>query len=142
MSTIGVEMTEIRTPDSAQRADDASAAVKLKHVRAENPRWAGVVRDYMVLGCAHPMGPLRLADLIGLDTLAAIAESMYAELRDAQYVPPSMLLRMVDAGLLGRKSGHGFHPCPGSTHDSGSSTHFPEGSPHIPRMSRKKVLSA
>lgn len=69
----------------------------------------------MTLGCAHPMGPLALADLIGLDILAAIAESMYAELRDAQYAPPPLLLRMVDAGLLGRKSGRGFHPYPGST---------------------------
>ncbi|KPM55438.1 3-hydroxybutyryl-CoA dehydrogenase [Frankia sp. R43] len=69
----------------------------------------------MTLGCAHPLGPLALADLIGLDILAAMAESMYTELRDPQYAPPPLLLRMVDAGLLGRKSGRGFHPYPGST---------------------------
>nr|BFE53178.1 3-hydroxybutyryl-CoA dehydrogenase [Saccharothrix mutabilis subsp. capreolus] len=63
----------------------------------------------MVLGCAHPMGPLRLADLIGLDTTKAIAESMYEEFKEPLYSPPPLLLRMVDAGLLGKKSGRGFH---------------------------------
>lgn len=63
----------------------------------------------MELGCAHPMGPLRLADLIGLDTVAAIAESLYAEFKEPLYAPPPLLRRMVEAGLLGRKSGRGFH---------------------------------
>ncbi|WP_460071391.1 3-hydroxybutyryl-CoA dehydrogenase [Streptomyces sp. YKOK-I1] len=63
----------------------------------------------MVLGCAHPMGPLSLADLIGLDTLTAIAEAMYADFKDPQHAPPPLLQRMVEAGLLGRKSGRGFH---------------------------------
>jgi 3-hydroxybutyryl-CoA dehydrogenase len=62
----------------------------------------------MVLGCAHPMGPLRLTDLIGLDTTKAIAESMYAEFKEPLYSPPPLLLRMVDAGLLGKKTGRGF----------------------------------
>jgi 3-hydroxybutyryl-CoA dehydrogenase len=63
----------------------------------------------MVLGCAHPMGPLRLTDLIGLDTTKAIAESMYAEFKEPLFSPPPLLLRMVDAGLLGKKTGRGFH---------------------------------
>ncbi|MFD7655521.1 3-hydroxybutyryl-CoA dehydrogenase [Actinosynnema sp. NPDC059797] len=63
----------------------------------------------MVLGCAHPMGPLRLADLIGLDTTKAIAESMYEEFKEPLYSPPPLLLRMVDAGLFGKKSGRGFY---------------------------------
>jgi 3-hydroxybutyryl-CoA dehydrogenase len=63
----------------------------------------------MVQGCAHPMGPLALADLIGIDTVAAIAQSMYEEFKEPLYSPPPMVLRMVDAGLLGRKSGRGFH---------------------------------
>ncbi|MFE3323484.1 3-hydroxybutyryl-CoA dehydrogenase [Streptomyces sp. NPDC059176] len=66
----------------------------------------------MVLGCAHPLGPLALVDLIGLDTTRAIAESMYEEFREAQYAPPPLLARMVDAGWLGRKSGRGFHTYP------------------------------
>ncbi|HVM12968.1 MAG TPA: 3-hydroxybutyryl-CoA dehydrogenase [Egibacteraceae bacterium] len=63
----------------------------------------------MVRGCAHPMGPLQLADLIGLDTLSSIAESLYVEFKEPLYSPPPMLLRMVDAGLLGRKTGRGFY---------------------------------
>jgi 3-hydroxybutyryl-CoA dehydrogenase len=63
----------------------------------------------MVLGCAHPMGPLRLADLIGLDTLLAVSESLYDEFRDSASVAPALLNRMVEAGLLGRKSGRGFY---------------------------------
>ena len=63
----------------------------------------------MVQGCAHPMGPLALSDLIGLDTVMAVAQSMYEEFKEPLYAPPPMLLRMVDAGLLGRKSGRGFH---------------------------------
>ncbi|MFD4724671.1 3-hydroxybutyryl-CoA dehydrogenase [Streptomyces seoulensis] len=63
----------------------------------------------MELGCAHPLGPLRLADLIGLDTVAAIAESLYDEFREPLYAPSPLLQRMVEAGLLGRKTGRGFH---------------------------------
>jgi 3-hydroxybutyryl-CoA dehydrogenase len=63
----------------------------------------------MVLGCAHPMGPLALADLIGLDTLLAVSESLYEEFRDPTAVAPPVLNRMVEAGLLGRKSGRGFY---------------------------------
>jgi 3-hydroxybutyryl-CoA dehydrogenase len=63
----------------------------------------------MVSGCAHPMGPLALADLIGLDTTAAVANSMYAEYKEPLYAPPPLLLRMVEGGRLGRKSGQGFY---------------------------------
>ncbi|MGW1495842.1 3-hydroxybutyryl-CoA dehydrogenase [Streptomyces sp. NBC_00191] len=63
----------------------------------------------MELGCAHPMGPLKLADLIGLDTVASIAESLYEEFKEPLYAPPPLLQRMVEAGLLGRKTGRGFH---------------------------------
>jgi 3-hydroxybutyryl-CoA dehydrogenase len=63
----------------------------------------------MVIGCAHPMGPLKLTDLIGLDTTMAIAESMHAEFKEALYSPPPLLRRMVEAGLLGKKTGRGFY---------------------------------
>jgi 3-hydroxybutyryl-CoA dehydrogenase len=63
----------------------------------------------MVEGCNHPMGPLRLADLIGLDTTMAVAESLYAEFKEPLYAAPPLLSRMVEAGLLGRKSGRGFY---------------------------------
>ena len=63
----------------------------------------------MELGCAHPMGPLCLLDLIGLDTAQAVAESMYEEFKEPLYAPPALLRRMVAAGHLGRKSGRGFY---------------------------------
>lgn len=63
----------------------------------------------MELGCAHPMGPLRLLDLIGLDTAQAVAESMYEEYKEPLYAPPALLRRMVAAGRLGRKTGQGFY---------------------------------
>ena len=63
----------------------------------------------MVEGCAHPMGPLALCDLIGLDTTMAVAQSLYEEFKEQLYAPPSLLLRMVEAGLLGRKAGRGFY---------------------------------
>ena len=69
----------------------------------------------MTLGCAHPMGPLALADLVGLDTVLAVAESLYDEFRDPGSVPPALLNRMVEAGLLGRKSGQGFYSYDGSS---------------------------
>jgi 3-hydroxybutyryl-CoA dehydrogenase len=61
------------------------------------------------LGLNHPMGPLALADLIGLDTCLNIAEVLYAEFRDPRFAPPPRLRRMVTAGRLGRKTGHGFY---------------------------------
>lgn len=63
----------------------------------------------MKLGCAHPMGPFGLSDLIGLDIVQAISESLYREYREPHYSPPPLLARMVSAGLLGKKSGRGFY---------------------------------
>ncbi|MDP9074850.1 MAG: 3-hydroxybutyryl-CoA dehydrogenase, partial [Actinomycetota bacterium] len=63
----------------------------------------------MVEGCAHPMGPLALTDLIGLDTTMAVALSLYQEFKEPLYAPPPLLSRMVEAGLLGRKTGRGFY---------------------------------
>jgi 3-hydroxybutyryl-CoA dehydrogenase len=67
------------------------------------------IDEGMIKGCAHPMGPLQLADLIGLDTLLAVSESLYEEFRDPASVAPALLNRMVEAGLLGRKSKRGFY---------------------------------
>ncbi len=61
------------------------------------------------LGLHHPMGPLRLADLIGLDTVLQIADVLFEEFREPVYAPPPRLRRMVSAGRLGRKSGAGFY---------------------------------
>ncbi|ANY06197.1 3-hydroxybutyryl-CoA dehydrogenase [Pseudonocardia sp. HH130630-07] len=67
------------------------------------------IDEGLVRGCAHPQGPLALSDLIGLDTVKAVAESMYAEFKEPLYAPPPLLARMVEAGLLGKKAGRGFH---------------------------------
>ena len=63
----------------------------------------------MQLGCNHPIGPLALADLIGLDTMLAIMESFHDGFNDPKYRPAQLLKEMVAAGYLGRKSGRGFH---------------------------------
>lgn len=61
------------------------------------------------LGLSHPMGPFELLDLIGLDTMMAVAEVLYEEFRDADVAPPPLARRMLQAGLLGRKTGRGFY---------------------------------
>jgi 3-hydroxybutyryl-CoA dehydrogenase len=63
----------------------------------------------VVAGLSHPMGPLRLSDLVGLDTLKLIADKMFEEFKEPLYAPPPLLLRMVEAGQLGKKSGQGFY---------------------------------
>lgn len=63
----------------------------------------------MQLGMNHPMGPLRLADLIGLDVCLAIMEVLFEGFRDSKYRPCPLLRKMVDAGYLGKKSGRGFY---------------------------------
>ncbi|MFW0788657.1 3-hydroxybutyryl-CoA dehydrogenase [Gordonia sp. CPCC 205333] len=60
-------------------------------------------------GCGYPMGPLTLLDTVGLDIALAAAESLYAEFAEPHYAPPPRLRRMVEAGLLGRKTGRGFY---------------------------------
>ena len=64
--------------------------------------------DIVTMGMNHPLGPLALADLIGLDTCLAIMEVLRGEFGDSRYRPCSLLRRYVDAGRLGRKSGRGF----------------------------------
>lgn len=66
------------------------------------------IDDGMRLGCNQPIGPLALADLIGLDTLLAIVEAFHDGFNDSKYRPASLLKEMVAAGYLGRKSGRGF----------------------------------
>ena len=107
-----LERTVVRAPDRAGFVVNALlipyllSAIRMVESGATT---AEAVDKGMVQGCAHPIGPLALADLIGLDTVKAIADSLYAEFKEPLYSPPPVLLRMVDAGLLGRKAGRGFH---------------------------------
>jgi 3-hydroxybutyryl-CoA dehydrogenase len=122
------------SPETVAKADDFAANVLLKRVIRSQDRAGFIVNALlvpyllsairmmesgfataadidtgMVEGCNHPMGPLHLADLIGLDTTLAVAESLYEEFKEPLYAPPPMLSRMVEAGLLGRKTGRGFY---------------------------------
>lgn len=107
-----LERTVVRAPDRAGFVVNALlipyllSAIRMVESGATT---AEAVDKGMVQGCAHPIGPLALADLIGLDTVKAIADSLYTEFKEPLYSPPPVLLRMVDAGLLGRKAGRGFH---------------------------------
>lgn len=67
------------------------------------------IDNAMKLGCNHPMGPLTLADFVGLDTTYYIANIMFDEFKEKRFAPPPLLKRMVQAGLYGRKSGRGFY---------------------------------
>jgi 3-hydroxybutyryl-CoA dehydrogenase len=67
------------------------------------------IDEVMKLGMAHPMGPLALADLVGLDVCLAILEVLQRDLGEDKYRPAPLLRRMVAAGKLGRKSGEGFY---------------------------------
>ncbi|MBI4962068.1 MAG: 3-hydroxybutyryl-CoA dehydrogenase [Desulfomonile tiedjei] len=70
---------------------------------------AAEIDEGMKLGANHPMGPLALADLVGLDTLLNVQQHLYEEFADPKYRPPTLLRKMVRAGHLGRKSGKGFY---------------------------------
>ncbi len=67
------------------------------------------IDEGMKLGCGHPMGPLTLADFIGLDVLYAIGDSLYEEFKQTEYAPPPLIKRMVASGRIGRKAGQGFY---------------------------------
>ena len=124
----------LTSPDTTARASDfASTALKTKVITSPDragfvvnalliPYLLSAVRMLesgfasaedidtgMVVGCAHPLGPLALTDLIGLDTTLAVAESLYEEFKEPHMAPPPLLSRMTQAGLLGRKSGQGFY---------------------------------
>ena len=115
LATQGLARTVVRTVDRAGFIVNtllmpyllsAMRMVEAGYATAED------VDTAMVQGCAHPMGPLTLADFIGLDTCAAIADSLYEEFKEPLYAAPPVLRRMVESGLVGRKGGRGFFTYP------------------------------
>jgi 3-hydroxybutyryl-CoA dehydrogenase len=70
---------------------------------------AGDIDEGMTLGCGHPMGPLALCDMIGLDVLYSVCDSLYDEFKQPEYAPPPLLKRMVASGRIGRKAQRGFY---------------------------------
>ncbi len=126
--------TLVTDPDAAARTEEFASAVLGKQVVRCSDRSGFVVNALLVpyllsairmveagfatvedvdkavvAGLSHPMGPLKLSDLVGLDTLKLIADKMYDEFKEPLYGPPPLLQRMVEAGLLGKKSGRGFY---------------------------------
>ena len=75
---------------------------------ADGVATAESVDQIMALGMNHPMGPLHIADLVGLDSCLKVMQMLHREFGDPKYRPCPLLVKMVDAGLLGRKSGRGF----------------------------------
>ena len=67
------------------------------------------IDEGMKLGCGHPMGPLTLCDMIGLDVLYSVCDSLYEEFKEPGYAPPPLMKRMVASGRIGRKAGRGFY---------------------------------
>ena len=133
MALVELVTTVMSHPEVEQRAQEYVEQVGKTVIRAKDragfvvnmlliPYMLAAVRMYeaghataedidtgMKLGANHPMGPLELGDFVGLDTTKFVADVLFEEFKDPAYASPPLLTRMVEAGLLGRKSGRGFY---------------------------------
>lgn len=133
MALMELVTTVMSDADTENRAQTYAEAVGKTVIRAQDragfivnmllvPYWLGAIRMYeagiaskedidtgMKLGANHPMGPLELADFVGLDVTKFVADVLFEEYKEPMYASPPLLTRMIEAGLLGRKSGRGFY---------------------------------
>lgn len=133
MALVELVTTVLTDDDTADRVASYAESLGKTVIRARDragfivnmlliPYMIGAVRMYeagfasaedidagMRLGANHPMGPLELADFVGIDTTKYVADVLFEEFKDPAYASPPLLTRMVEAGLLGRKSGRGFY---------------------------------
>ena len=110
---MGKEIVEVRdSPGFASSRLGIALAMEAIRMLEENVASASDIDRAMELGYGHPMGPLRLTDLVGLDVRLAIAEHLNRELGGLRFQPPQLLKRLVRAGKLGRKTGEGFYRYP------------------------------
>ena len=133
MGLVELVTTVMTSPESELTAREYAASLGKTVIQARDravfivnmllvPYLIGAIRMYeagvasrddidagMRLGANHPMGPLELADFVGLDTMKHIADVLFDEYKDPFYASPPLLTRMVEAGLLGRKTGKGFY---------------------------------
>jgi 3-hydroxybutyryl-CoA dehydrogenase len=107
---MGKEAIEVRdSPGFASSRLGIALALEAIRMLEEGVASAGDIDRAMELGYNHPMGPLRLTDLVGLDVRLAIAEHLHRELGGLRFQPPQLLRRLVRAGKLGKKTGQGFY---------------------------------
>jgi 3-hydroxybutyryl-CoA dehydrogenase len=112
---MGKQMIEVKDrPGFASSRLGVALGLQAIRMVEEGVATAEDIDRAMELGYGHPMGPLKLADLVGLDVRLAIAEYLYKELGSDAFRPPQLLKQMVRAGKLGRKSGEGFYKYPAS----------------------------
>jgi 3-hydroxybutyryl-CoA dehydrogenase len=133
MALVELVTTVLTEPEVAQRAREYAEGLGKTVIVARDragfivnmllvPYLLGAIRMYeaglatredidagMRLGANHPMGPLELSDFVGLDTMKHIADVLFDEFRDPMYASPPLLTRLVEAGMVGRKSGRGFY---------------------------------
>lgn len=115
VSAMGKEAIVVRdSPGFASSRLGVALGLEAMRMLEENVASARDIDRAMELGYNHPMGPLKLTDLVGLDVRLRIAEYLHRTLGDARYEPPAILKRLVNEGRLGKKSGRGFYDWPES----------------------------